>query len=182
MVIVHSGGATGSDSAFANISMELGFKVKNHSFYGHKINCRGEQVIHTKEELEEADYYLLQSNKILKRNYPTTSLFINNLLRRNYHQVINSNFIIAVTQLETESTVKGGTGWAVEIAKQFFKTIFVFDDGKTNHWYRYNYETGYFSKIKNLKINKNSIFAGIGTRSLTDVGYDEIKKLLENLK
>lgn len=182
VITIHSGGAMGADSCFGNIGTKYGHEVIHHSFANHKIYCNGKIIKHTNEELFIADSTLLECNKKLKRQFPTNNDYVNNLLRRNYFQVINSNIIIAIAQLENKYIVKGGTGWAVEMGILLNKPVAVFDDNKTNMWYKYNSTENYFQPMENKRpaLRHNCIIAGIGTRNISNKGIIEIESILKN--
>lgn len=176
--IIHSGGADGADKLFGDIGTDLGFKVYHHSFKDHKILGKGIRVEHTDEELYKANKYLYEANKILGRRFPASSNFVNNLLRRNYYQVKDSDSIIAIASLENETKVKGGTGWAVAMAVFMDKDVFVFDDGQTNLWYQYMFSLDQFISIDHKPYIKNQIIAGIGTRDISEAGKNAIIEVL----
>ena len=51
-----------------------------------------------------------------------------NLIRRNWYQVKDSNGVFAIGKLSaSRSTVEGGTGWAVQMAVDSKKPVYVFD-------------------------------------------------------
>lgn len=178
MKIINSGGAEGADKAFGDIGTENGYKVIHHSFVYHKINGQGERLQHSLEELNQANEMLLKANESLKRRYPPMSQFVKRLLQRNRFQVINSDAIIAIAPLEQGSkTVKGGTGWAVQMAIDENKIVHVFDDGQTNQWHVHDGNQFYPSESKPDMKYYDSI-AGIGTRNISDAGMDAIKNLL----
>jgi hypothetical protein len=182
MVKIHSGGALGADTLFGNMGTDLGYEVIHHSFKGHIIACDGLRVEHTDEELRVADYLLKKANIIMKRSYPTSKEFVNNLLRRNYYQIKDVNLVIAVAPLESKNNVKGGTGWATEMARLLSKTICVFDDKQTYRWY-VSIAGKDFRKLKEGKYPPNNIdFAGIGSRDISPEAFNEIEKFLKRTK
>jgi alkylated DNA repair dioxygenase AlkB len=60
--------------------------------------------------------------------------------------------------------VKGGTGYAVQMAINERKPVYVFD-GTKKGWYKYDYTVKNFVETETPKLTKN--FAGIGSRSLS---------------
>lgn len=182
--IIHSGGAVGADECFGNIGTELGYKVIHHSFVGHKVNGKGSTINHSDKELYEGYDLLAKANLTLKRRFPIANPYVNKLLERNYYQVLHSDFILAIAPLENEVIVRGGTGWAVEMAKLLNKDVYVFDINE-NRWYNWchNVDLGgdyyadsfcyYDEKIPNI-----GAFAGIGTREITQKGIEAIREAL----
>jgi len=171
-IIVHSGGASGADSAFQNEAEKSGYIVKAHSFKGHSFGNKA-RVEHTPAELKEADRHLNIANKTLGRRFPTSKDFVNNLLRRNYFQVKDSEQIIAVSRI-SNGQVDGGTAWATQMGIDMEKPVYVFDM-KTNKWNRWEDSSGTYVNSE-APVIKGS-FAGIGSRDLTPTGKNEIQKL-----
>jgi hypothetical protein len=85
------------------------------------------------------------------------------------HQV----FVIG-TILE-DNTVKGGTGWAVELAKLFNRPLSVYDQTKEN-WYTWKQS----SWEKDSPRIEHDTFVGSGTRNLNENGKQAIEKLFED--
>ena len=164
----HSGGALGADSAWGKIGEEYGV-TSNHYYHGTKTP-NGNIAI-TNEQLEEGWQHVLEANKVLNRkpdNYKS-------LLSRNWYQVKNSSEIFAIIQgFDANKNVKGGTGWAVQMAIDAGKPVHVFNQ-EDNKWYE-NSEQGWNeTDVPALTSN----FAGIGTRDLTPNGQQAIREVYE---
>ena len=172
-----TGGANGSDTHWQNVGASFGIRVKAFSFQGHGKRS-SDRVVLTDEQLKQADEYLHRANKTLKRHFPTSKRFVNNLLRRNWYQVKDTNGVFAVGKLSANRRiVEGGTGWAVQMAIDTKKPVYVFDT-TSNSWHRYTYEKEKFiscDKTPRLSLN----FTGIGTRDLQDKGKAAIEKIFE---
>lgn len=168
----HSGGARGSDSEWDNIGSEYGM-ISNKHYYADGEKTPNGNVPLTKEQLLEADHHLIEANKTLHRRFPTGRNYINNLLRRNWWQVKNSDAIFAISTI-TNNKVDGGTGWAVHMAISVNKPVFVFDQMK-NEWFTWNNE---FVKTEIPTLTKN--FAGIGTREINENGKSAIHSVYKN--
>jgi hypothetical protein len=74
-------------------------------------------------------------------------------------------------------TVKGGTGWAVQMGIDAGKPVYVFDQTK-NGWYTFNTKANRFVRIKEPPKPSNR-FAGVGTRKLRGNGRKAIKELFD---
>ena len=181
-VTIHSGGATGADTQFAEVASELGLATKAHSFEGHLKGGRPsleETVIHSQEELNTADELLKTINEkyLTNRTYPTRSTFTTNLLRRNYYQVKDSDAVIAVTRIDNNGIVEGGTAWAVYMGVEKGIPVHVFDYQRGN-WY-----TWQDSKFVRSELPpKYNSFAGIGSRDSDETGVQAIKDYLEQYR
>lgn len=172
--VVHSGAAKGADTVFQDAAEKRGISVKAHSFKGHEKSNKA-RVEHTPEELKEADPHLIKANKTLKRKFPTNNQFVNNLLRRNYYQVKDSDQIIAVSRIE-DGQVKGGTAWATQMGIDMGKPVFVFDMN-TNKWHKWDGSKYSVSEAPTL----SKSFAGIGSRSITKKGEQAVEDLFTNV-
>lgn len=182
---LHSGGARGSDLAFTRIALQNDYIVDIHSFKDHKIVWPLEPlfnnsytIIHDKEELKEAMTYLKEANKTLKRKIPPVG-YIRNLLCRNYYQIKDTECVLAVGAIDRDDKiVKGGTGWAVQMAVDKKLPIYVFNQSNYR-WYYYNYISNFF--VANLRvpndINKYTTITGIGTREIDTASIKAIEML-----
>ena len=94
-----SGGAVGADTTFGNCAESVGHTVVHYVFHGMRTKCKNGLIFVEQENLLKADPYLKQANKILKRRFPTSSGYVNNLLRRNYYQVKETKRVYAVSSI-----------------------------------------------------------------------------------
>jgi len=176
--IVHSGGAQGADSVFAEIFYQYNYDIIHHSFNNHNIKSKvGTIVRHLDSELyqEENKNTLTSICEYLNRNYPKQS-YIEKLLLRNIYQVNKTKLILGVGNIENfnQCIVKGGTGYAIGYAV-IYNIPIVFYDQLTNQWY-YSYNSNMFKKLnrKPNLFNFPNIFTAIGSRDLTNQAINEI--------
>lgn len=171
--INHSGGAIGADSTFDSIGKSKGFNVHRHYYHGKKTPMGNLEI--TDRELREGWLHVLQANKTLKRKPHAYQ----DLLSRNWFQVKNADAIFAIGELKTTSEVNGGTGWAVQMAIDSHKTVYVFDQTIVYYcWFVYDYETKKFECCEAPVLTEN--YAGIGTRSINEKGIKAITKLYDD--
>lgn len=168
----HSGGAIGSDSYWGEIGKKYGVESKHYYRDGSKTPAGNTPV--SDSVLKEADNHLEEANKTLNRRFPTTNEYVNNLLRRNWQQVKNSDAIFAVSTIASDNTVNGGTGWAVQMAIDNGKPVHAFDQNK-GKWFEYNYSTKSWNETDTPTLTQN--FAGIGTRELNETGEKAIEEV-----
>ena len=176
-----SGGAEGSDLYWQRIGAKFGMKVKAFSFEAHNTRNSNARVVLSLEQLKKADEFLHNANRTLKRHFPTGKSFVNNLLRRNWYQVKDTRAVFAVGRVNfSRSIVEGGTGWAVQMAIDSKKIVYVFDiASSTPSWQQFDYGKRYFLpciKLPTLTLN----FTAIGTRLLPECGKQAIDKIFEN--
>lgn len=182
--ILLSGGANGADTEFGKCATKAKHDVVHWSFDGHKIKSKVNVYQLTTEHLLAADPYLIRANKGLIRSFPTKTDHTNNLLRRNYYQVKWSESVYAVSKFTDDNSmmkVAGGTAWAMQVYADRFLydqepwnlcKMYMFDQ-MSNKWYQW---------LKIWRpINKppspSMVYAGIGTRDLTEQGLEAIKQL-----
>jgi len=82
--------------------------------------------------------------------------------------------IFAVGIIQDDDTVKGGTGWGVELGKFFNRNVHVFD--KTRHgWYTWRHGEW----VKDMPVITETTICGTGTRELTEESTAAIESLFE---
>lgn len=175
--INHSGGAIGADITWDEIGRKYGVTKHKHYYIVGSKSLHGNVPL-TREQAMAADAAVMKANQSLNRTYPTKDEFTNNLLRRNFYQVVDSDAIFAISTFvdgNTKSTiVKGGTAWAVQMALDLGKPVYVFDQ-IINKWFMID------KKVSAIPIELTKApaltqqFAGIGTRELNDNGRKAIE-------
>lgn len=185
----HSGGALkkagednrrqSSDLVFEDIGHEFGVKTRSYSFKGHDTGSRKEYQVNTDdkkyaETLAEADVqYVLAAAALGK--HETNKPYVRNMMLRNWFQVKHADAIFAVGKLVGQGTqVDGGTGYAVQMAINNNKPVYVFNQNN-NKWYKW--EGSGFELTDTPILTPN--FAGIGTRDITDAGVEAIRTLFK---
>jgi len=177
-----SGGAKGSDAAWGAAALAASHDVIHWSFDGHKSFDPAHTFELTSKQLKEADERLFIARKSIKRSWPTQSVFVNNLLRRNWYQVATCESVYAVSILinddESFMKVKGGTAWALQLyvdrAGKDAK-IWLFDQ-KQEKWFKWNINHWIEEQIIYIPI-PSGVYAGIGTRELNDAGLKAIRSV-----
>jgi len=186
IVVCHSGGAEGSDSFFENEGLKYSITTKAYSYKtpNHKSNNKVEI---SEEDYQEGIKMIHKANRTLKRY--NISKFMN-LLARNWCQIKYSEQIFAIGVIinpnqkgsrgfynkSSYEVVDGGTGYAVQMAIDQEKEVYVFDQ-ILNKWFSWSYNSYRFLEVnKVVKITKNN-FTGIGTRNINNNGINAIKEL-----
>jgi len=178
----HSGGAKGGDTIWENIGKEYGL--------GKQINYRPEDLkSFTKEQIQEVENAYQQAVKDLGRKPLAANTFAGGLVRRDYLQAKAADSIFAIstivqpgqkdskgyTNKTNKATVAGGTGYAVQMAINLGKPVYVFDQN-TNKWFTWNNNT--FVETNTPTLTKK--FAGIGTREINEAGKQAIRNVYTN--
>ena len=168
---LYSGGLKGAEATFGEVAEKLGVKEIIFSFEGHKLNRNKNAVILSKEELERGDISMELASRMLNRTYYETEK-IRKVLQTIFHMVNNGHQVFVIGTIQEDNSVKGGTGWAVELAKLFNRPLHVFDQPRKK-WFTW---TDNDWKEDNPVIEFDT-FVGSGTRYLSDAGREAIVKL-----
>lgn len=160
--INHSGGAVGADYEWGIKGAKYGV-VSRHYWYGRRTPFGNVEI--TEAEFEEGQRHVLFANRVLHRR-PERYM---NLLARDYCQVKYADAIFAIGHLD-RGNVKGGTGWAVQMAIDDGKSVYLFDQSLELwlHW-----ESGLWVECEVPVLTPN--FAGIGSRDITESGIKAIE-------
>jgi hypothetical protein len=179
----YSGGCVGADAIFGEYATKEGHEVKHFSFLNHKYakGVPNNQIVVLDEfMLHQANSPLTNAAKVLKRNFPTRSHYTDCLLRRNYYQIRDSDKIYAVSYLDENGLVKGGTGWAVTMGiLKDIKEVYLFLQDE-NKWVILN---SYIPKDNKMYWDDcnppkpSGSYAGIGSHDITTNGKEAIKNL-----
>jgi len=114
--ILFSGAAPGAESYFGIISEKFNIEEVNFSFEGHEISRnRGIRILNH-EELKQGDISLTYASRLMNRDYPTTPIF-RKILQTIWYQINNGQEIYVVGKILDDKTVKGGTGWVLNLQK-----------------------------------------------------------------
>ena len=171
---LYSGGLKGAESAFGEASEKWGISEVNLTFEGHAIARNKNVKVLSAEELSRGDISMELASKMMHRKYAEKAK-IRKVLQTIFHMVNKGHQVFAVGAILEDNTVKGGTGWAVELAKLFNRPVSVYDQGK-NMWF--SWLDGAWKE--DAPVIKHETFVGSGTRYLTDEGKQAIEELFVN--
>ena len=125
-ITLYSGGHKGAEAEFGRLAEAWNLKEVNISFEGHNTErTRGVRLL-DKEELRKGDVSMEIVSQRMNRTYSRTDK-IRSVIQSLFHMVNNGYHVIAVGWIQADSTVKGGTGWGVELAKLFNRPLSVYD-------------------------------------------------------
>lgn len=185
-LVCHSGGAAGADTYWETIGDNYGVKTKAYS-YKTKYHTTDNKVEISDSDYEEGVKEITKANRVLSR-YGIHKFM--NLLARNWSQVKYSDEVFAIGTIVEPGkkgkkgyynksdleVVEGGTGYAVQMAINNTKPVYVFDQDK-DKWFRWSYTSLKFIEVtKPLKISYEN-FAGIGTREIKPNGIKAIEDI-----
>jgi hypothetical protein len=168
---LYSGGANGTEAAFGEVAERWGLTEVNFTFEGHKqVRARGRTPL-SPRELAAGDVSLVYVSRRLNRTYSEGTL-IRKVLQTLWHMVSRSQQVFVVGQIQEDGTVVGGTGWSVELARMWSKSLWVFDQDQ-DRWFRWDGEEW----IPGTPLIESTHLTGTGTRYLKDNGRAAIVDL-----
>ena len=173
----HSGGAIGADSYFENLSEQYGIKTLAYS-YKTAYHTSKNKIELTDNEFEEGALHISIANETLTKFKYKRYL---KLLARCWFQVKNAEQIFAISTIVTHNNrefVKGGTGWAVQMAIDNKKPVFIFEQN-LNSWFCWDYSKNTFVKMEETPIISTTDFAGIGARNIAQNGIQAVEDLFK---
>jgi len=167
-----SGGAEGAEAFFGECAEKWGLGELNFSFVGRNPKRSRGLVRLTDEELGEGAVSAVYMEAHMHRSYPKTPFF-QKVLQSIWHQVNTAQQVFVVGMILPDKTVKGGTGWAAELARVWHKPVFVFDQER-NSWFTWDGDD--WTAILEPKVECRR-FTGTGTRKMSESGREAIEGL-----
>jgi hypothetical protein len=177
-----SGGAAGADLQWGMNAGRAGHAVIHWGFLDHRSDAPEQEIVRlSRDQLAVADPFLERANKSLKRRWPSSADFTNNLLRRNYYQVMWATAVYAVGTFKN-GEIQGGTSWATQMYMDRF-TIdgeplelcqLYFYDQNLSVWMQWK---GSWTTLTGAPRAPSGVWAGIGSRTLTENGKWAIREL-----
>lgn len=168
-----SSGLKGSEVEFGILAERWGVKEVTFSYEGHKPSRDRGLVILGPEEMKRGDISMEIVCMSMKRTYSNTEA-IRKVMQMIFHMVNNGFQVFAVGWIETNNTVRGGTGWSVELAKLFGRPLSVFDQNR-NRWFTWQDS----SWVESLPVIEHETFVGTGTRHLSEEGQQALRDLFQ---
>ncbi|MBM9606663.1 hypothetical protein [Desulfopila inferna] len=168
---LYHGGLKGAEATFGEMAEKYGMKEVIYTFEGHKLNRDKNSVVLSQDELERGDISMELASRMLNRTYYETDK-IRKVLQTIFHMVNSGHQIFVIGTIQEGGSVKGGTGWAVELAKMFNRPLHVFDQ-PSKKWFTWK-DGGWQENSPKIEYDT---FVGSGTRYLSDAGREAIQKL-----
>jgi len=169
-----SGGARGAEAEFGACAQAWGLTELNFSFEGRSPERSRGLVNLTEEELAQGAVSQVYLQSKMHRAYPDTPTF-RKILQTIWHQVSTAGQVFAVGVIQPDGTIRGGTGWAVELARNWRKPLFVFDQERRG-WFTWQ-DGAWVAHAAPVVTERR--FTGCGTRSLSDDGRRAIRELYQ---
>ncbi len=170
---LYSGGLKGAETVFGETAEKYSVNEVIYTFEGHKLAREKNVQILSREDLERGNISMELASKMLNRTYYETEK-IRKVLQTIFHMVNSGYQVFVIGSIQEDGSVKGGTGWAVQLAKMFNRPLHVFDQ-PSEKWF--TWKEGWQEDSPTIKYES---FVGSGTRYLSETGRIAIEKLFED--
>lgn len=168
---LYHGGLKGAETVFGEYAEQYGVQEVVYTFEGHKLE-RGRNAVQLSEtELQRGDISMELASRMMNRTYYETEK-IRRVLQTIFHIVNKGHQVFIIGSILEDDSVKGGTGWAVELAKLFNRPLHVYDQNRKG-WFTWKENQWQ----KDTPTIRYSTFVGSGTRYLSDDGIKAIATL-----
>lgn len=167
-----SGAHSGAEAEFGAQAENFGLAERNFSFRGRDVARQRGLVLLEPKDLRQGEVSTVYLNAHMKREFSDSEEF-KKVLQTIWHQVNSAQEVFAVGTIQPDLTVKGGTGWAVELAKHLAKPVHVFDQDQGD-WY--SWKEAEWKQV-DAPVIRFPKFVGTGTRSLNQRGRKAIHDL-----
>lgn len=172
-ITMYSGGHRGAEAEFGKTAERWGIQEVNFSFAGHVVERdRGIQILGP-DELDKGDVSMAIVSLRMGRTYAKTAK-IRQVIQSIFHMVNKGYHVITIGWIQPDDTVKGGTGWGVELAKLFNRPVHVYDQDK-KEWFAWLNNRW----VADMPVIADKTIACTGTRNLNADGTQAIHDLFE---
>jgi len=168
---LYHGGHDGAESFFGQCAEKWGLNEVTFSFQGHFLKRDKNVIMLGEKQLKQGDVSMEIISQHMRRQYAESDK-IKAVFQSIYHMVNNGSQVFAIGEIHDDGTVKGGTGWGVELGKFFNRNVNVFDK-QSNAWHTWRHGEW----VAGLPVISEATLCGTGTRELTG----ESKKAIEEL-
>jgi len=168
-----SGGHKGTEAEFSRNAELWQIAETTLSFEGHVMERSGKIEVLSDADLARGDVSMEIVNQRLGRRFAHRDA-IRRVIQSMFHVVTRGDYLFTVGWIQPDGTIKGGTGWGVELAKFFNRGVSVFDQDK-ERWF--SWREGHWQEDEPTIAEK--AFAATGTRRLGDAGRAAIRELFE---
>ncbi len=172
-ITMYTGGHKGTEEYFGKSAEKHGIQEITFNFEGHEVSRDNGLKILSDEELSRGGVSPEIIEKRMERLFAKTPL-MQKIFQVMFHIVNNGYQVFAVGWLLSNGTVKGGTGWGVELARLFNRPVHLFEQER-KEW---------VSWVNNEWVTEDPVIshktiAVTGTRNLNDEGRQAIDELFE---
>jgi len=170
-----SGGAPGAEAEFGACAERWGLSEQTYSFAGREV-ARSRGLIELSDaQLRRGDVSRAYVESRMHRTYSDDPAFAR-VLQSLWHLVTRAGEVFAVGAIQPDGTVRGGTGWTVELARHWGKPVYVFDQ-PAGAWRTWDGAAWVEPELE--PTITASRFCGTGTRHLDEGGRRAIRELFQ---
>ena len=173
LAMLYSGGHKGAEAAFGQQAEAHDIPEVTVSFQGHAMVREKNVKMLSDVELAKGDVSMEIVSRHMGRTYSSAEK-IRRVIQSIFHMVNASQHVFAIGWIQADDTVKGGTGWAVELAKFFNRDVSVYDQDR-NQWFTWVDRAWQPDE----PVIPHKAFCGTGTRNLTAEGEKAIQALFD---
>lgn len=170
---LYTGGHSGAEAEFGLQAEKYGLQEVNFTYEGRDAARTRGLVVLTPEELKRGDISMEIVCMRMNRTYSKVEA-IRKVMQMIFHMVNNGYQVFAIGWIQPNDTVKGGTGWAVELAKLFNRPLNVFDQDRKG-WFAWKDNAW----VASDPVIESKTFVGAGTRHLSEAGKEAIAELFK---
>lgn len=166
-----SGGHKGTEAEFGRAAETWRIGETTLSYEGHVMERAGQVEVLSDADLARGDVSMEIVCQRLGRRFAHRDA-IRRVIQSMFHVVTRGDHLFAVGWIQPDGTIKGGTGWGVELAKFFNRGVSVFDQDQ-ERWF--TWKVGRWQEDEPTLPDRP--FSATGTRRLTDAGRAAIRDL-----
>jgi len=170
---VYHGGHKGTEAEFGRAAEKWGIAETTVSFEGHVMERSRNVEVLTDEELRQGRVSMEFVFQRMGRRF-ASGKGVRRVIKSMFHSVVRTDELFAVGWILEDETVKGGTGWGVELAKVFGRQVHVYDQDKKS-WFSWRNHKWVASE----PVFSHEQFSATGTRHLSEAGRGAIHGLFE---
>ncbi len=167
------GGHKGAEAEFGRVAEEWGLAETTLSFEGHRMERARNVEVLDDAQLEEGRVSMEFVFRAMGRRF-VEGKGLRRVLHSMFHLVVRTDELFAIGWIQDDDTVKGGTGWGVELGKLFNRRVHVFDQEK-EAWFTWR-DRRWQPSEPSLP---DAAFSATGTRNLTVAAKRAIHDLFE---
>jgi len=168
-------GSAGAEEEFGACAERWGVREVNFTFGGRLEIVRTRGLVELSEDdLRAGEVSSVYVKAHMHRAFPESAQ-LGRVLQAIWHQVSTAGEVFSVGTINADNTARGGTGWAVELARHWGKPVHLFDQER-KRWFRWNEREWVGEEPPAIAHER---FAGTGTRALSDDGHAAIRALFE---
>lgn len=169
----YSGGHRGAEAAFGQQAEVYGIREVNFTYPGQTVERRRGLTLLGPEALKKGAISMEIVSLRMGRTF-SRETEIQKVLQTIFHMVNMGHQVFSVGWIQADGTVKGGTGWAVELGKWFNRPLSVYDLERQD-WF--SWQSGAW--LADKPRIAHATFTGTGTRSLGPGGRDAVADLFQ---